>query len=335
MKRATLKDVSDITGLSVSTVSRILRGESNSSAENIERTITVAQEIKYPLNQALLKGVYGVSRQLHVALVTPFRPDEFYSSFYYGFFETSKSENISLSLHTFLDDKTALPRFIKELDTLSVDAAILFLPALQEQDYLQLIENAPENMILISVAPSFHPILDTITFDSYRGGHIIARHFHKKGYQNVGLVTGPSSRNESLLRKNGFYDYVNQHKEMEIIFSYEGDYSFESGQKAFLAFNELQEKPRAIFLSNDYMCMGFLQYAQMHNVKIPQTVAIAGYDDLPLCRYVHPTITSIHTDYSLLARKTYKLLKEKTEPENTHHGMLSMVPVKLIERNSC
>lgn len=334
MKRATLMDISEMTGLSVSTVSRILRGESNSSADNIERTITVAQEINYPLNHSILKGVYGVSKQLRVALVTSFQPDEFYSSFYYGFYETSKSENVSLSLHTFQPDESDLSRFIKELNTLSVDAAVLFLPSLQEQDYLTLIENIPKHMILISVAPSFHPILDTITFDSYRGGHIIARHFHKKGYLKVGVVTGPSSRNESLLRKNGFYDYVNQHHDMEIIFSYEGDYSFESGQKAFLAFNELKEKPSAVFLSNDYMCIGFLQYAQIHKIKIPQSVAIAGYDDLPLCTYVHPTITTIHTDYSLLAKKTYKMLKEKTLPGNAHNGMLSVIPVKLCERNS-
>lgn len=334
MKRATLKDISDMTGLSVSTVSRILRGESNSSAENIERTIKVAQEINYPLNNTLLKGVYGVSKQLNVALVTSFEPDEFYSSFYYGFYKTSKSEHISLSLHAFQTDESDLSRFIRELNTLSVDAAILFLPSLQEQDYLELIKSVPKNIILISVAPSFHPILDTITFDSYRGGHMIARHFHKRGYKNVGIVTGPSSRNESLLRKNGFYDYVNQHADMEITFSYEGNYSFESGQKAFMAFNEQKEKPSAIFLSNDYMCIGFLQLAQRHNIMIPQDVAIAGYDDLPLCQYVHPQITSIHTDYSLLAQKTYKVLKEKTLAENAHNGMLSIIPVKLCERNS-
>ena len=334
MVKATLTDISEKTGLSISTISRILRGESKTSSQNVELAIKVAQEINYPINARILNGKYSYKKKLQVALVTAFYPDEFYSTFFHGFNLATNGLNINLSLHVFNPENNPLAEFITKLSFNSIDAVILFLPALHEHDYLELLQNSPEDFIMLSVAPLFNPVLDTITFDSYRGGYLVAEHFYKKNYKKVGIITGPVNKNESLLRKNGFLDFLAQKPDMSLIWQYEGDYSLGDGKCAFKAFHSAEEKPQAIFSSNDYMCLGFLKEANKYGIKIPHDVAIAGYDDLPICKYVHPTVTSVHTDYEMLARKAFSILNEKLESPNSHTGILSVIPVSLTIRQS-
>jgi len=186
----------------------------------------------------------------------------------------------------------------------------------------------------MSMAPLFNPILDTITFDSYRGGYIIAQHFYERDYKTLGIITGPPNKNEALLRKNGFKDFINQKSDASVIWQFEGDYTFESGKNAFEAYIELEDKPRAIFTSNDYMCLGFLEHASKYGIEIPGDVALAGFDDLPICEYVNPKMTSIHTDYNILGEKTFSLLKQKIRNPQEHSGILSIIPVSLSVRNS-
>ena len=82
------------------------------------------------------------------------------------------------------------------------------------------------------------------------------------------------------------------------------------------------------------MCLGFLEHATKNGLDIPNDIAIAGYDDLPICEYVHPSITSVHTDYNILGNKTFNLLKEKINAPYDHSGILSIIPVSLSVRHS-
>ena len=334
MIKATLQDIADKTGLSISTVSRILRGESKTSSQNVTLTIKTAQEINYPINSRLLNGKYNYKKNIRVALITSFYPDEFYSTFFHGFNSAATKVNISLSLHVFNPESDNLTEYITELSYNSIEAAILFLPTLQEKDYNCLTTDLPPEFNIVSVAPLFNPVLDTITFDSYRGGVIIGKHFFEKGYYDVGIITGPNNKNESLLRKNGFIDFISQKKEMNLTWQFEGDYSLNSGKEAFEAFSKLSNKPRAIFASNDYMSLGFIEQATKNSFDIPKQVAIAGFDDLPICSYVYPSITSVHTNYEVLAQKSFQILTEKMGNSSSHSGILSVIPVSLKTRNS-
>ena len=332
--KATLKDIANQTGLSISTVSRILRGDSNTSIDNVEQTIHAARKLNYPINSRLLNQQYDYKSSLQVALISSFYPDEFFSAFFFGINNASKAENISMSYHIYGPNDKNLPQLLNNLSHNSIDAAILFIPTLQESDYKEVIKNVPESFPIVSLAPAFNPIIDTITFDSYRGGHLVAKHFYDRGYKELGIITGPHNKNEALFRKNGFTDFINQKEDASLVWQIEGDYTFEFGKKAYQEYAKLENKPRAIFTSNDYMCLGFLEQATRNGLNIPQDVAVAGFDDLPVCEYVHPAITSVHTDYDILGKKTFKLLNEKISPPHEHSGILSVVPVSLSVRES-
>lgn len=334
MKKTTLQDISEFTGLSVSTVSRILRGESGLNNTNVKTTIDAAIKLNYPLNVGFLKGKYQFKTKTRIALVTTIFPSEFYAAFIAGLYDAADDTHTDLSVHHYAPEKTDLFEFIKSLLSRSIEGVILFLPELSESSYQQLVDKLPANFAFISILPIQNPAVDTITFDSYGGGYLIAQHFHQKGYLDVGIVNGPFNRQESLLRRNGFQDYIAKHNDMNLVWVYNGDFEYMDGFSAFSKYLSSPNKPRAIFCANDVMCVSFLSRATEHGVSIPNDLALAGFDDLPMCRYVNPAITSVKTDYSLLGSKALDILKAKLTQKDPHTGIQSLIPVSISKRES-
>ena len=332
--KPTLKDIADSTGLSISTVSRVLRGKAKRNSANVASIIEAARNLNYPIynNDDLL---ISEESNLFVALLASTEIGEFYSTLFTGFSEASRLAETNLSLFDAVPPVERVVELLHELASKRFDAAILFLPMLFEPDYQYILDEAPASLSIISAATVFNPVMDTVSFDSYRGGHLVGKHFHDRGYHDIGVVLGNTNRNESLLRKSGLTDYIQHHSDMDLIWQFEGDYSFESGQEAYVAYTKLAKKPRAIFFINDNMCFGFMEQALRDGVRIPGDIALVGYDDLPICSHHYPSLSSVHTDYIQLGITAFNMIDQKTnDTSKEHQGLVSMVPVSLSVRES-
>jgi DNA-binding LacI/PurR family transcriptional regulator len=330
--KTTLKDIAKDTGFSVATVSRVLNGSSKISTETQSIVLESARQLEYlsPNNNSETS-----TRFLNVALIASnFHEGEFYVSFFDGLNKASKKNNIRLSLIGVIDPDEELPKLLKEISLHYYDAAILFIPGFSCGEYEKLTGKLPNGFPIISNALIENPVFPTVTFDGYSGGYLAAKHFKKKSYYKLGLIQGPFERPESRYRSTGFNDYIQQHGNLELTWTYEGDFTFEGGTKAFDEYQKLNNKPRAIFAGNDDMANGFMEAGKTHGVSFPDDVAIIGYDDLPVCRHNQPTISSIKTDYEALGMATMKILRESVENPDQKSSTLSFVPVSVVERES-
>lgn len=154
MKKTTLQDISDHTGLSVSTVSRILRGESGPNSQNVEKTINAALSLKYPLNVGFLKNKYQFKSKIRIALITTLFPSEFYAALFSGINAAAESTNIEITVHHLNVEKQNILDYVKELITQDFQGAILFLPMLDEEIYQHLVEELPASFAYISITDS-------------------------------------------------------------------------------------------------------------------------------------------------------------------------------------
>ncbi len=334
--KPTLKDIADTTGLSVSTVSRVLRGKAKRKSANVSLIIEAAHSLGYPIySDSVFNSVRKRNKHLYVALIASTHIGEFYSSFFAGFNDAAIENDTHLTLINAEPNAEVLIDLLHKIAGKGYDAAVLFLPMLNEADYRTILAKLPRHFIVISAASIFHPVMDTVSFDSYRGGLLVAKHFHERGYKELGVVIGDTGRNESLLRKSGYTDYIQHHSDMNLIWQFEGNYTFESGQAAFEAYKKLSQKPRAIFLINDQMCLGFMEQARRASVQIPKDVALVGYDDLPVCNQHFPSISSVNTDYAQLGQNALNMINEKIRGDATaHQGLVRVVPVSLSMRES-
>ena len=179
VNKITLKDIADDTGLSVSTVSRVLRGEGRSSSLNEQAIIESAQRLGYPLQKQ--QTPFELRIEIYIAVITHVKEGEFYTAFFNGFHQASKNTNVHFCLFSTDNIETPIQDFLFGLQK-HFDAAIIFLPSLTSDDYKRILSKLNPGFPIISTASILNPVLDTISFDGYGGGHLVAEHFFDKHY---------------------------------------------------------------------------------------------------------------------------------------------------------
>jgi len=333
--KVTLKDIAEDTGFSISTVSRAISGKSKISTKTEHTIYESAKRLNYPLQSS--SPPVELRKNIFIALVTKFHTGEFYSSFYHGFDNATKGTKTNIALLSVSNTNSDNITLINELQKTNFDAAILFLPDFRQDDYKQLINQTDPTFPIISVANITNPVMDTITFDAYRGGYLVAEHFYQLGYKDVGIIHGPLDKPEAMLRKNGYSDFISLNDGIELMWNFDGNFENSSGIEAYNSYKEAYHKPDAIFCMNDSMTVGFIQNAQNDGVRIPEDVAVASYDDLPICEYHSPSITSVHTPFEMLGKKAIQYIMDRLKNGNDsakHTGSISLIPVYLNVRES-
>jgi DNA-binding LacI/PurR family transcriptional regulator len=97
----------------------------------------------------------------------------------------------------------------------------------------------------------------------------------------------------------------------------------------------LDQKPRAVFAADDATALGFMEAARSRGYRFPEDIALASYDNLPICRYHFPTISSVKPDYAKLARVTLTTIEAQLFSHISHEeGLVSTLPVELVVRAS-
>ena len=259
---------------------------------------------------------------------------EFYADFFNGFVEATSSQRHEPVLITKDLPPDQLGQYLQSLPRYHFDAAVLFHPELKTSQSRQILDPLPDSFPLISVSSAVNPVIDTITFDSYRGGYIVGQHFYDSRYRSVGIITGPTQWTEPYLRRNGFADFANFTSSLKLIWEYNGDYSIQSGKDAFKEFHKMDTKPRAIFASNDNMSLGFSIMALNKGYRIPEDIAICGYDDLEICSNFAPSLSSVHTDYKMLANNVLNKIEDNLFNRTSNRGQLQLLPISLKIRES-
>lgn len=331
--KVTLKDIAEETGYSISTVSRVLNGSDKISKEARREIYRTAKKLKYPIYHTL-DGDKIVDTLKILFIVTGFHEGAFYSSLFYGMNKAAEKYNAQISFLFLQKPFKDILKTIRGIKDDKYEGLILFAPEFDKDHYQQIREELPDNFPVISNGLIENPVVSTVTFDGYSGGFLAGEHFHKQGYKRCGIIRGPLEKTEARYRANGYRDYISQTEDIELSWSCDGDYTFESGVKAFKEFEKLDEKPRAIFASNDDMGHAFLEEALDHGYKVPEDLALVSYDDLPICERHRPAISSIHTDYKKLGLVTIEKMKEVLANPDQQQGVLSLVPVHLNVRQS-
>ncbi len=323
----TLKHISDDTGLSIATVSRTLNRKKRRYSANEEKIYASARKLGYPFFTNA-----GENGKVSIALVMKLFEGEFYSSLINGFYEASGNTDSEI-VFSYVEKQNDNP--VDDIISLSkkYSGICLFLPSMTDNHYLKIKEKVGRYPI-ISLLPSKNPKIDTVCFDSYRGGYMMAKHFEERGYKKFGYISGPIRRADALFRKNGFLNHVHESNGLELVWSYEGDFSTNAGISAFAEFKKTGLKDIAVFGGNDYSCFGFMKAALESDYKIPDDFIIGGYDNLSFCENFTPELTSVVTDFHELGKKAIRTIENLVTDNMDTVGQISMIPVGIKIRNS-
>jgi LacI family transcriptional regulator len=170
--------------------------------------------------------------------------------------------------------------------------------------------------------------LSIVSIDNYVGGRMAMSHLLEQGYRKIGYISGPLDWRKACQQKTAWNDALTDAGvQVEAKHWVEGNWSSESGARAFEILFEQYPEMDSIFVGNDQMALGVIQIARQKGLKIPEDIGLVGFDDIPESAYFWPPLTTVQQDqYSLAKLAVEKIVKtiesiwdgtELAEPTNT------------------
>jgi LacI family transcriptional regulator len=351
----TLYDVARHAGVSTATVSRVLHGQDRVRAATRARVQQVIEELGYVPDGAAQslsrrrKNVIGLVCVEHVGLAPSQYDIESMSLLFYdevlrGVEARLRNYDLSL-LITYLREDTDFdwvtapggplsffPRLLSlsgKVDGLLIGEGIVPGPVLA-----RLAERLP--VVVIAGDPN-ERAADVVTADNRAGSAAIVTHLvSDHGKRRLFHVDGPPTAPDAQERRRALADVLRSHPEAQLVGSYDGLFSVQSGEDAAAAILARSggSLPDAVVCANDQMAIGVLQALGRARVRVPEEVAVTGFDDIFVGGLVEPTLTTVHQPMRLLGEQACARLLERIATP----GLLptvQLLPTELVLRSSC
>lgn len=320
----TIREVARHAGVSVATVSRALNGSERVKARTRERVLRAARQLRYVPNGSARSLTTSETRTLGVLL--PDLYGEFFSELLRGIDQTARRSRYHTLVSSSHNDVGELEAALRAMSG-RVDGLIVMTPAL-EADLLE--ANLPGSLPVVLVnCPVEGSTFSTVATDNYGGAFAMAGHLRAHGHERVALIRGPEGNHDALERLRGYRDAMGGAGLIEE----PGDFTERSGYEAAQRLLARSPRPTAVFASNDSMAIGALRALHEAGLRVPEDVAVAGFDDIPVARYVSPPLSSVHVAINEMGRRAIDLLLVcVAEPGRAPESLT--LPTRLVLRES-
>jgi LacI family transcriptional regulator len=175
---------------------------------------------------------------------------------------------------------------------------------------------------------------DVVVSDNFQGAVLATCHLASLGHRRIACITGSMDLMSSVQRLNGFSQTMDEFGlRVDRAMIYHGDFRPDSGRMGFLRLLGSPQPPTAVFACNDMMAIGALRAAAEIGVRIPDDVAVIGFDDIALSAYTIPSLTTIAQDKGEIGRKCVLRLHELMSGQG-NCGERFSIPTYLVPRES-
>lgn len=324
----TIKDVARVADVSVATVSRALNGHQNVAEAVRKRVLEAAAELRYSPHHAARS--LSSRRTQTVGVVLPDLHGEFFSELMRGIDQVARTRGLHLlvsSYHGNPEEQGAALRAMRG----RVDGLLLLSPYVHDADFLARNVDASLPLVLINAAGPVE--WTSIGIDNYSGAREMVRHLLACGRRRIAFVGGPEDNDDARERMRGYRDGLAAADAGLTPWELPGRFDEESGHRAGQALLAMVDRPDAVFAANDMMAIGCIYALGRGGVRTPEDIAVVGFDDIPLARYVHPSLTTMRVDIAELGARALRALLDP-EARPTPDTSRGLQPV-LVVRESC
>ncbi len=320
----TIKEIAQKVNVSIATVSRALNGDSKVTDKTKDLVLAAAKELEYKPN---IVARYLVNKSSKIiGVILPEIIDEFFSSVIKEIDRIAHDDGFNIIVsgsHGRLNGAESIVNF---MDRSMVEGLILMAPKL-DGEIREVINNSRHPIVLLNSGDAFENSVK-ISIDNFQGAYASADHLIWHGCKKIGMIKGPSENFEARERYRGFKKALWDKKikiDQELIVS--GDFTIKSGYYGFIRLFSQKKKPEAIFAANDMTAVGIYEAAKSLNIKIPEDVAVVGFDDIFLSRLLNPRLTTIHVPIDELGARAVKyllkMIKGKADKKLSHKETIS------------
>lgn len=336
-RRLNLEDIAKMAGVSRSTVSRVLNDDPKVSDGVRARVRKVLSDTRFHPNAAarsLATHRTGIIGLVFPRVFTMMFTDPWASVLIKGCLEGSERADLSL-VHMLVstDDPASVDRFFeRSVMGRHLDGVILASHVLGDKLVAHL---QASDFPYVLVGRDEHRAANFVDIDNRQAARIATQHLIDHGYRRICHLSGPPDLVTAIDRQEGFFDSIRASGIDPASVRVECGY-FEqvTGFEVTLRLLQQPDPPDAIFAADDAMAIGAIQAARELGIRVPEDVAIVGFDDIDMNRMVRPQLTTIRQPSDALGRTAVGMLSYMiTHPQTT--PMQSWLTAELIVRGSC
>ena len=305
MADPTIRDVARRAEFSVASVSRVLNGLDVVSEENRARVTEAVEELGY-VPHAGARSL-SLARTHAIGVVLPDLHGEFFSEMVRGMDAEARERGYLLILSNLHSPGSFAASALRAMRG-RVDGLLVMAPHLGRKE---LAAALPGGVPVVLMNPSGgdhgHP---AIHLDNAAGATAIAEHLLALGRRRMVHIAGPTDNIDARQRAEAFEAALERHSDVRLE-RVSGDFTEASGEAATEALLRTGRRFDAVFGANDDMAIGALQALRRAGIRVPEDVAVAGFDDIPLARHIG--LTTVRVGIAELGAKALARLFERLD----------------------
>jgi LacI family transcriptional regulator len=327
----TIKDVAREANVSVATVSRVFNGGGPVREETSRKIRDIAARLRYVPHGGARSLI--TSKTSTIGVLLPDLYGEFFSEVIRGIDLAARRSGYHLIISNSHQDKSEIESAMRAMRG-RVDGVIIMSPDIDAE---ALMANLPDShpVVLLNCALR-RGSFDSVNIDNTRGTRAIVQHLIKHGHTRIAIITG-SSRNFDGHERLLSYRATLRNASIEKNPRYEapGNFTEDSGFEAAQQLLELRTRPTAIFAANDSMAIGALSALREAGVRVPEEIAVVGFDDISIARHLNPPLTSVHVPIAELGERAMAKLLSAIRDKDKHVRRQDTLGTTVVIRSSC
>jgi len=324
----TIKDLMNELGVSRGTISKALNDKKGVGEELRKKIKKKAEELAYVPNPIARRLSIQKSNTVGVFLLnrdTMGLKENFGMRFLEGITEIAEKKEYDILFFTITKGFDEGKNYIQLCKERKVEGAIFI--GIEEDDLnIKEMEKTKIPISIIDLTLQGENVFN-ITTDNQKGIELGMDYLLENGHKNIAFIKVDSYCEVAEIRFNEYIKIMKKNKIYNEKNIFEGDFSFESGNKISNEIKKLKERPTAIFCSNDQMALGLMKGLQKSGIKVPEEISIVGFDNIVAGEYSNPALTTIEQDAIKIGKEAFNGIFKKDKSKK-------VIKPKLIIRDS-
>jgi DNA-binding LacI/PurR family transcriptional regulator len=323
-----IADVARLAGVSHQTVSRVLNHHPNVRQLTRARVLAIIEQLGYRPNTAARALASGRSKTLGVVALdsTLFGP----ASTLWGIERAARRAGYFVSVVSVRSiDRQSVREAVRQLTDQSVEGLAVIAPFTSAPDALARLQTG---MPVVAVEGDPEGEVPVVTVDQFEGARLATEHLLAEGHATVFHIAGPSDWHEAGGRIAGWRAAL-ENARADVTPPLPGDWSARSGYEAGQILAQIPDAS-AIFAANDHMALGVLRALHERGRRVPEDVAVVGFDDTAESAYYIPPLTTVRQDFAGVGRAVVQLLVEQLNSGARSSDRVVIKPKLVCRRSS-
>jgi LacI family sucrose operon transcriptional repressor len=322
---ATIKDVAEHAGITVTTVSRVLNNRGYISDKTRQKVYQVMKELDYQPN-AIARAL--VQKNTHIiGVIVPALLHPFFSACLNYFEKYASAQHYKLMVCNSLHDVHKEQEYIEMLKSNKVSGMILCTRTGGIDKHLG-------TLPVVTLERAVSDKIPAILCDNYQGGKMATEELLSKGCLHVAIISGSKHVNlPADDRTRAFIDSCMERGIEPLLYQTEEE-QFNDLEYHDLIAQMFREHPEldGIFATSDVIAAQVLQYCLKYGKQVPQQLKLVGFDDVEIAQLTYPTLTTVHQPIDQMCRQAVEILIGKIQGETV--PIKTVMPVWLVKRST-